>query len=71
MICLDAEFRGKAIAEKLLEKFVGNCFENDYDVISLSVAIDNVRAIAFYRKSGWQVVSRNNESVFVSFQNTK
>ena len=68
MICVDREQRGKGLAELLLTAFINSCIEKGYDNLHLKVAAENARAIAFYRKLGWQTVSRNSESVSMSFE---
>lgn len=58
-VCPD--WRGKGIADKLLESF-SNTAKKQYDKLRLTVHTDNLRAIAFYRKSNWYEVGRTEDS---------
>jgi len=48
------ECRGTGVAGDLLQAFQAVAQEQGYDQLRLSVLSDNPRAIAFYRKHGWQ-----------------
>lgn len=50
------EFRGTGLAENLLERFCGQVRAEGAAMINLSVFQSNSRAIAFYKKCGWQLI---------------
>ncbi len=61
-ICVSPEYRGTAVAGKLIEAFVVACAKKGYDRLLLSVVRENERAINFYKKHGWRRVDRSGQS---------
>lgn len=61
-ICVLPDYKGTAVAGRLIESFQTACATKGYDAIKLSVVTDNARAIAFYKKHGWREVGRSKES---------
>ena len=53
-IAVEKKFRRRGIAQKLLDYVINN---NNFDSISLEVRKDNIEAINFYLKNGFEKVS--------------
>lgn len=53
------------MADRLMDVFRGVCKSRGFGTIGLTVAADNARAVAFYRKTGWQVVSESETSLWM------
>ena len=54
------EFKGKDIAEELLDKSIFFMFENGVDVVNLRVFEQNMRAISFYTKQNFTIIEKLN-----------
>jgi ribosomal protein S18 acetylase RimI-like enzyme len=65
VICVHAGCRGGGAAAQLMECFRQACRQAGYPTMDLSVYTDNTRAVAFYRKSGWQVVKDDGGTTFM------
>ena len=57
-IAVEKEYRKKGIAQKLFNYVINN---NQFDSISLEVREDNVEAINFYLKNGFEKVSTRDK----------
>jgi ribosomal protein S18 acetylase RimI-like enzyme len=53
-IGVDPDFRGRGIAQLLVDFYCEQLRRDGIAAVGLSVRPDNQRAIAFYQKSGWQ-----------------
>jgi ribosomal-protein-alanine N-acetyltransferase len=56
---VNSNYRGQKIGDKLLSKFESICIKNNRSIISLKVHNDNTRAINFYIKNNFVIVSKN------------
>lgn len=61
-ICVRPECMGTGIADKLVETFRLKCIARGYKRLTLSVVIENARAIAFYKKHNWREIGKSGES---------
>jgi ribosomal protein S18 acetylase RimI-like enzyme len=57
------EYRGREIASQLVEHYCAQLKNDGIDKVGLSVESTNLRAIAFYNKSGWQQEAELDGSV--------
>lgn len=57
-VCPD--WRGKGIADKIIEKF-SNTAKKQYEKLRLTVHTDNTRAIGFYRRNNWYEVAKTED----------
>jgi ribosomal protein S18 acetylase RimI-like enzyme len=48
-----------------MERFRQACRHAGYPTMDLSVYTDNARAVAFYRKGGWNVVRQTDGTTFM------
>lgn len=62
-ICVDQEYRGSGIAHKLVESYHNVLKNNNRDVCFLSVRQNNLRAIAFYEKCGYEAIEQIGEII--------
>jgi len=58
------ELRGKGISVSLMRKFEEEMRKKGVTICTLGVRDDNLRAIRFYRKMGWQEETRRGTTVF-------
>jgi len=65
VICLLPQGRGTGAAGGLMEAFAEACRSRGYEVMFLPVFISNERAIAFYRKHGWQLAQQTGDSMIM------
>lgn len=61
-ICVLPDYKGTAIAGKLIESFQLACKAEGYERLTLSVVRENNRAVAFYKKQGWRQSGKSRES---------
>ena len=61
--CVLPEYRGSGSADELIHCFEHQASEKGRKAIILSVKSDNIRAIKFYEKHGYQVKSKNSEKL--------
>ena len=61
MLSVDPEFQGKKIGVRLLKEFIKTSLEEHAEKIELEVQIDNLKAISFYEKNGFEIVEKIKE----------
>lgn len=61
--CVLPDYRGTAVAGRLIESFQLACKAEGYERLTLSVVGDNSRAIAFYGKQGWRRSGNSGERI--------
>lgn len=59
------DYRGSGVATALIQAFQTACREDGYRSMDLSVHTDNTRAIAFYKKNGWQIVKKTKGTTYM------
>ena len=66
LLCLGVhpDYFGQGIAQELVNTFCQRCHAEGIAEVGLSVHLDNPRAIAFYRKTGWQQQSQTATSLY-------
>ena len=57
VIGVHPDYRGKGYFELLMQHFEGECKKRNASKAALSVKASNTRAIAAYKKAGWQIAS--------------
>jgi len=57
------EYRGKGCFELLMQQFEEECKKRNADKMILSVKAANARALAAYKKAGWETSSRTKNGV--------
>lgn len=62
-ICVLPDCEGTGIGGKLIESFQLACKTEGYQRLTLSVLSNNSRAVAFYKKHGWQQSGKSGESI--------
>lgn len=62
-IAVNKEFRGKGVSVELIRKFEKELFKRGSLSCVLSVKADNSRGIGFYKKMGWQIVYKDENSI--------
>ena len=62
-LCVLPDYKGTGIGGKLIESFKLACADEGYKRLTLSVAGENTRAMAFYRKHGWRRSSTSGASI--------
>jgi ribosomal protein S18 acetylase RimI-like enzyme len=62
-ICVLPEVEGTGIAGRLIESFQLACKAEGYKRLTLSVAKENSRAVAFYKKNGWHQNDISGKSI--------
>jgi ribosomal protein S18 acetylase RimI-like enzyme len=62
-LCVLPDYKGTGIGGKLIESFKLACAEAGYKCLTLSVAGENTRAMAFYRKHGWRRCGTSGASI--------
>jgi ribosomal protein S18 acetylase RimI-like enzyme len=63
VIGVHPDYRGKGYFELLMQHFEEECKKRNIDTITLSVKSSNERAIAAYKKTGWQIASQKGKSI--------
>lgn len=63
-IAVDPEDRGSGVARLASEHFEAQVRRAGFDRVGLSVHADNERAIAFYRKNGWNEIHRSEAGLW-------
>src|SRR6266536_4862836 len=63
VIGVDPDYRGKGIFELLMQNFEEECKKRNVTRITLSVKASNARAIAAYKKVGWQIASQTKKDM--------
>lgn len=63
VIAVDPDQQGKGIGQKLLSEFESRSVRLGLHLMRLSVEAKNGRAIAAYKKSGWEIFSNDGKSV--------
>ncbi len=61
-ICVQPDFKGTGVADRLIESFQKACAAKGYKRLMLSVVSENSRAIAFYKKRHWYETGTSGES---------
>ena len=61
-ICVLPELQGSDVAGELIKSFQNTCADMGYEHLTLSVLNENSRAIAFYKKHGWQEMETSGNS---------
>ncbi len=64
-IAVKNEFRGTGVSVALIRRFEKEIFKGESLSCALSVKTDNSRGIGFYKKMGWQIVSRDENSIYL------
>ena len=57
------EYRSQGIGEKLIEKTVTYLFEQSIEIINLSVATNNKKAISLYEKLGFNIYGEQKNAI--------
>ena len=65
VICVRADHRGTGLAARLMLHFYEAAKQAGYRATYLSVAPDNLRAIAFYDKVGWTIIHRDIQATYM------
>lgn len=65
-IAVVPEVRGSGVAAELARRFERGMAEKGFSRITLAVFADNERAIRFYEKNGWVVLSRQQKTIHFS-----
>ena len=65
VIAVEDAWRGRGVAAGLMEAFRAASLDRGYVGMGLTVDRHNSRAVAFYRKMGWQVVAESGETLFM------
>jgi len=63
VIGVHPEYRGKGCFELLMQQFEEECKKRNADKMILSVKAANTRAVAAYRKVGWEIASQSKKGV--------
>jgi ribosomal protein S18 acetylase RimI-like enzyme len=63
VIGVHPDYRGKGVFELLMQNFEEECKKRDAAKITLSVKASNARAIAAYKKAGWQIASASEKDI--------
>jgi len=63
VIAVHPDYRGKGVFELLMKNFEEESKKRGAGKITLSVKASNARAIAAYRKSGWQIASQTKKDI--------
>src|SRR6478672_6087029 len=63
IIGVHPEYRGKGCFELLMQQFEEECKKRNADKMILSVKAANTRAVAAYKKVGWQIASQSKKGV--------
>ena len=67
-LCVLPDFKGSGVGGKLIESFKLACADEGYKHLTLSVAGENTRAMAFYRKHGWHRSGESGTSIKFSLE---
>jgi len=62
-LCVLPDYKGTGIGGKLIESFKLACADEGYKRLTLSVAGENTRAMAFYKKHGWRRSGKSGGSI--------
>jgi len=57
-IAVSPQLQGTGIADQLVESFQKASAERGYDILTLGVLTNNLRAVAFYKKHAWHEVHK-------------
>ncbi len=63
VIGVHPDYRGKGVFELLMQNFEEECKKRNVTRITLSVKASNARAIAAYKKAGWQIASQTKKDI--------
>jgi ribosomal protein S18 acetylase RimI-like enzyme len=63
VIGVHPDYRGKGCFELLMQQFESECKQRGVTKITLSVKTSNARAIAAYKKAGWQIASQTKKDM--------
>ncbi|HXL55567.1 MAG TPA: GNAT family N-acetyltransferase [Chitinophagaceae bacterium] len=63
VIGVHPDYRGKGIFELLMQNFQEECKKRNVTKMTLSVKASNARAIAAYKKAGWQIASQTKKDM--------
>jgi len=63
VIGVHPDYRGKGVFELLMKNFEEESKKRGAEEITLSVKSSNARAIAAYKKSGWQIASQTKKDI--------
>jgi len=63
VIGVHPDYRGKGVFELLMQNFEEECKKRNVTRITLSVKASNARAIAAYKKAGWQIASETKKDM--------
>ncbi len=67
-LCVLPDYKGTGVGGKLIESFKLACAEAGYKRLTLSVAGENIRAMAFYGKHGWRRSGESGTSIKFSLE---
>jgi len=62
-LCILSDYKGTGVGGKLIESFKLACADERYKCLTLSVAAENTRALAFYKKHGWRRSGKSGASI--------
>lgn len=54
LLAVEEKFQGKKVSQRLFEKYEEISFENNMKILKLEVFNENVRAVKFYKKNGFE-----------------
>lgn len=63
VIGVHPDYRGKGCFELLMQHFEEECKKRNTEKAALSVKTSNTRAIAAYKKAGWQIASQSENGI--------
>jgi len=63
VIGVHPDYRGKGYFELLMQHFEQECKKRNTSTATLSVKTSNTRAIAAYKKAGWQIASQTENGI--------
>ena len=70
-IALKAEYHRKGIGKRLLEEVKKTANDKEISYIRLEVFADNLGAVDFYRKMGFDIVKRKGDWIMMQFDNNR